>query len=269
MSDVEKRRNFLLGNISHLALALIIEALPLAVHLPLRFATLPGNTKGLSMIRTTLLAGAVLLLAVSSSPAAKHRAEVLAEAAPADAISKEIAPLLQPTGIRVIRGTSRKICDIWLCKQWKVKSFKLGNDLNYPFTPGQLIGVVRFHRKGRDFRAQDIAKGVYTLRYAQQPVDGAHVGTSPTRDFVLMIQTSRDKSGAPLQFEKLTQDSAEAAGTNHPCILSLQKAGEKAPLIRNNSELDWWIVRTQSDALQGKEAKKLPLELVVVGHAPE
>ena len=243
--------------------------LSLAEYLLLPFATPHGNTKGLSMNRTTLLAGAVLLLTVSSSQAAKHRAEVLAEAAPADAISKEIAPLLQPTGIRVIRGTSRKICDIWLCKQWKVKSFKLGNDLNYPFTPGQLIGVVRFHRKGRDFRAQDIAKGVYTLRYAQQPVDGAHVGTSPTRDFVLMIQTSKDKSGAPLQFDKLTQDSAEAAGTNHPCILSLQKAGEKAPLIRNNSELDWWIVRTQSEALQGEQAKKLPVELVVVGHAPE
>ena len=103
----KNRRNFLLGNISHLALALIIEALPLAVHLPLRFAILPGNTKGLSMIRTTLLAGAVLLLAVSSSPAAKHRAEVLAEAAPADAVSKEIAPLLQPTGIRVMCA---KIC---------------------------------------------------------------------------------------------------------------------------------------------------------------
>jgi len=230
------------------------------------------RSESASMNRNTLATLFVIALSASFCQAAKHRAEVLSEPAPAAAISEKIVPLLQPTGIRVIRGTSRKICDVWLCKQWQVKSFKLANDVNYPFVPGQLIGVVRFHRKGRDFRDQDISKGVYTLRYGHQPVDGAHVGTSPTRDFVLMIETTKDKSTAPLDFEKLTQDSAEAAGTNHPCILSLQKvakAAEKAPLIRNNAEHDWWIIRTQSKALQGDDAKNLPLELVVVGHAPE
>ena len=38
-----------------------------------------------------------------------------------------------------------------------------------------------------DFRDQGIPAGTYILRYSQQPVDGAHVGTSTTRDFLALL----------------------------------------------------------------------------------
>ena len=206
------------------------------------------------------------------SSAAEHRIESLEEPVPTDQISTEIANSLASEGISVFRGSTRRICDIWLCKQWSVKSFDTGSDTNYPFVPGQLIGVARYVRKGSDFRDQDIGKGVYTLRYAQQPVDGAHVGTSPTRDFLLLAEASKDRSPVVLDYETLTQNSAEAAGSSHPCLLSLQRLndGSKAiPSIHKLTNNEWWVVRMQSQAKVSGDTKNLKVDLVVVGHAAE
>ena len=222
-------------------------------------------------LRTHLLLLA-LLLAVTSLPAAEHRLEKAEGAAPADAVSPQIASVLSATGISVFRGETRKVCDIWLCKEWQLKDLKPKGDVSYPFQPGQLIGVVRFARRSSDFRDQEIEAGVYTLRYGQQPVDGAHIGTSLTRDFLLLVSVKHDKAVAPLDYKKLVESSSEVAAESHPALLSLQRIrGEVAtvPVIRNNAEKDWWSVRMQSKAKVGEELKNLTLELVVVGVASE
>ncbi len=205
--------------------------------------------------------------------AADHRLEPLSEAAPADELSAGIAGLLSPTGFKVIRGTSRTVCEIWLCKQWSVDAgFEPTSEVLYPFKQGQLIGVARFARKGADFRDQDIGKGVYTLRYAQQPVDGAHVGTSPTRDFLLLVSAKADKSGEMLDLEALVEKSQEAAESSHPAMLCLQrvaKAPSEKASIRHNEEHDWWILAFTGTAKAGAKKSKLPVELVVVGVSSE
>lgn len=202
--------------------------------------------------------------------AVDHRVEPLASPAPADAVSPQIAALLAPSGVKVIRGSTRTVCEIWLCKEWATQDGKLPSGVNYPFQPGQLMGVIRFPKKGGDFRDQDIAEGVYTMRYGQQPVDGAHVGTSATRDFLLLLKADQDKSPAVIEYKPLTKQSAEAAGSNHPALLSLQKAeGDSAPAIRHDEGRDWWIVHLQSTAKVGGAAKDAALDFVVVGHAGE
>jgi hypothetical protein len=221
------------------------------------------------MISRYLLGCLVVLGGIGGSVyAADHRVEALQEAPPKTELSENIAAQLAATGVRIIRGSTRSVCDIWLCKEWAVKSPAKGDDIIYPFTPGQLIGVVRYARKGSDFRDQDIAKGVYTLRYAQQPVNGDHVGTSPTRDFLLLMKASLDKSAANVDYEKLTEASAEAVESTHPGLLALQRLKGDGP-IRNNEEHDWWIVRLQGKAKMGTVSKKQPLDLVIVGQAAE
>lgn len=222
-------------------------------------------------LRTHLVLLAVIL-STTSLPAAEHRIEKAEGAVPADAVSPQIASVLSATGISVFRGETRKVCDIWLCKEWQLKALKPKGDVSYPFQPGQLIGVVRFARRSSDFRDQEIEAGVYTLRYGQQPVDGAHVGTSLTRDFLLLISSAQDKAVAPLDYKKLVESSSEVAAESHPALLSLQRVqGEVAaqPVIRNNAEKDWWIVRMQSKVKIGEELKNLALDLVVVGIASE
>ena len=62
-------------------------------------------------------------------------------------------------------------CEIWFRKD--------GPGLQ----PSALVGVLTFPKNTTDFRGQAIKAGSYTLRYAQMPSDGNHLGAAPTTDF--------------------------------------------------------------------------------------
>jgi hypothetical protein len=134
-----------------------------------------------------------------------------------------------------------------------------------------LIGVIRYPRKATDFRDQEIAAGVYTLRYGQQPIDGAHVGTSPTRDFLVVSPAAKDKSPAVLDNKALIAAGKETSGSSHPAILSLQRPGDSTqPLaVREDADHQLTIVRFSGKTKAGSAVKDLALELVLVGVASE
>jgi hypothetical protein len=212
------------------------------------------------------------LLVATPVQAADYRIEVNSDPAPADAVGPKIGGLLSPTGFKIIRGTSRVVCEIWLCKEWTVDSLEPTGQFLYPFRMGQLVGVARYPRKGGDFRDQEIEEGVYTLRYAQMPVDGAHVGVSPTRDFLLLVAIDDEDSIDDIEYDDLAVVSSDAVGTSHPGLLSMKKVsgdGKKSPAIRHDEENDWWIVQLQSKAKAGDKVKDLAFDLVVVGFAEE
>ncbi len=162
--------------------------------------------------------------------------------APPPGLAADVAARISPTGYQVFEGEKRLICEIWPAKSWAVKTgFKPSDTILYPFEIGELIGVLRFPRKGADFRDQDIGKGVYTLRYANQPVDGNHVGTFDTRDFLLMVPAKEDTSAGPIAQEALFKESADSAGATHPAIMPLLKpSGDEAPALHHAEERDWW-----------------------------
>ncbi len=208
----------------------------------------------------------------ASSLAQEYKVEKIETAAPADELSPEIAATLQPAGFKFVKGESRTVCEIWLCTQWPVAAAaKTGGDVIYPLTPGQLIGVVRYPRKAADFRGQDIAAGLYTLRYGQQPVDGAHVGTSPTRDFLVALPAAKDKSPTAIDYKALVAGGKETSGSGHPAILSLQRPGEAtdALAVREDAEHEWTIVRFTGQTKAGSEVTDLAVEAVLVGVAAE
>ncbi len=224
------------------------------------------------MIRSKILTLATILLLPWAAIAEEHRIEKLDESVPAGSVSSQIAPLLQETGITIYRGETRKICDIWLLKQWDVaQPTTLTRGILYPFTPGQLIGVIRYARRGSDFRDQDIESGVYTIRYGQQPVNGDHVGTSPTRDFLLLLNSDTDQSKQVLKYEQLAEESAVAAQSSHPAILCMTraKAEGKAPSIKENTEHEWQILRLQGKIATEEKSQPQAIELVIVGQAVE
>ena len=215
----------------------------------------------------------LLLVGLSSVPAAGQMYQVakVDTPAPADTVAAEIASLLSPAGFKVSQG-SRTVCEMWLTKEWPIAAdAKTGGDVLYPLTPGQLVGVIRYPQKAGDFRDQEVPAGTYVVRYGQQPVDGAHVGTSPTRDFFLLLPTAKDRTAAVLDYKTLTTTSKETTGATHPAILSLVKAAEGGqPLsVQEDADKHWVIVRFAGKAKQGSAAKDLPVELVVVGKAAE
>lgn len=214
------------------------------------------------MIRPAMFALATVLSA-SLVCGQEYKVEKLDGGPPADKLSPDIAKTIGSTGFKVLRGESRTVCEIWTVKELATKG-KTNDMVQYPLEPGQLIGVIRLPRKTTDFRNQEVASGVYTLRYGQQPVDGAHVGTFPTRDFVLLLPADGDKSPVTIaDYKTLTKASAASAGTSHPAIYPLLKPADgQTPSIRHDEEKDWWIIQFTAG---GKQA----LEMVIVGHAAE
>lgn len=223
------------------------------------------------MLRNSLLVFVFILCASLVANGQEYKVDKVDMAPPADQLAPEIIALIQPTGFKLAKG-ERAVCEIWLAREWPVSAdTKVGGDVIYPLTPGQLVGVARYPRKGSDFRDQDIPAGVYTLRYGQQPVDGAHVGTSPTRDFLLLLPAEKDRDPAVLDYKALVAAGKETTGAAHPAILSLQRPGEgtEALAVREDTEKEWTIVRFTGKAKTGTETKDLALELVVVGIAAE
>ncbi len=216
-------------------------------------------------IKRTLAWAAIAMFAPAWALAAEYRVETIKEA-PGGQLSAEIASQLSPTGFKVLLGEKRVVCEIWPAKQWTAKAdFEASETVLFPLEPGTLVGALRFARAGADFRGQEIPAGVYTLRYANQPVDGNHVGTFETRDFLLMLPASADQSPGPMAEMDLLETSAKSAESTHPAIMPLVKAAPgAAPALRHLEDQDWWTLR-----LAGKDAKggKLSLELIVVGKA--
>jgi len=211
-----------------------------------------------------------LLFAGSSRLLAQEYSTGAGEAAPTGAIAPEISSLLSAKGIKINKG-STTVCELWFAKEWPIEAdAKTGGEVLYPLTVGQVIGAIRFPKKASDFREQDVPAGVYVMRYAQQPVDGAHVGTSPTRDFLALSPAAKDKDPKPLDYKALVAASKETTGAPHPAIFSLQRVEDGAsPSVREVSDKEWVIVHYVGKVKQGGSVKDLPLDLVVVGKAAE
>ena len=216
---------------------------------------------------------AVFLLAmiVSTVAGQEYSVELINAVPEADEVSEELAGQLASTGIRVKRGSKRNVCEIWFCRELSVDAgFKPTEERLYPFSPGQLIGLLHFSRRGSDFRDQTVGRGWYTLRFGLQPVDGNHEGTSPTRDFLMLVDAEQDEHDKQWTVEDLQQMSAEAAGSTHPAMLSLQRASEGSqPAIRHDEANDWWILHVVDQGIDGDNTQEIPIDLVVVGHAAE
>ena len=219
--------------------------------------------------------GPCLTLALAASlAAADYRVEILREGPPVEDLAAEIAQELESEGVRLIRGSTATYCDIWLCKEpAAVAGFSPSAEIQYPFQPGQLIGVARFSRRGADFRDQKVPEGVYTIRYALQPQDGSHVGTFSTRDFLLLAKAVDDKSaGIVADSESLHKRSSAAVETSHPAMFPLVKPtaeSGQSPTLTHDEDHDWWILQGQMRVKVNDVVQPLDLAAVVVGVAEE
>lgn len=221
------------------------------------------------MMRSALAMGLMITI-ISTAASQDYSVEIVDEPAKAEGLAAELLQQFSSKGYRAKRG-SRTICELWLCKQWNIEAeFEATPERLYPFHPGQLIALVHFPRKTTDFRQQTITDGWYTLRFELQPVDGNHVGTSVTRDFLLAVAAEHDAADKDWDAKDLQAVSAEAAGASHPAMLCLQTAGASAePAMSHLEEQDWWVMHVLGQATEGGKQRALPLDIVIAGHAAE
>lgn len=196
----------------------------------------------------------------------------LAESAPSEGFSEAIRGTLRTEGLLIKQG-DRGWCRLWLTKSWPATAgFTATQTVLYPFSVGELFGAVEYLSAGEDFRGQEIAAGYYTLRYAQQPVDGNHVGTSETIDFLLLLPAEGDADTAAKTTEQLIESSKEAAQGNHPAMLCLQRlesAEPQGPELQHDTDRELWSLLFTGEAAEGDKLSPLPVKLVVVGKAAE
>src|ERR1700728_2223893 len=116
---------------------------------------------------------------------------------PPESVAAPVRDSLSGQCFRLEDDQGHTIADIWLRKAVPV-SEKPGapkGAILFPFlAEGELVGVLQFATEGHDYRDQPIAKGVYTMRYGLQPVNGDHLGVSAYRDYVLLMPAAKDKS---------------------------------------------------------------------------
>lgn len=212
---------------------------------------------------------AALVLLTSSVCLADHELKTVDKGP--DGLADGIAALLDPNGYQVT-GPDGVVVEVWLAKDLAVPgSFKPSPFRMYPFKSGQLLGAIRVGKSTEftDFRNQAIPEGTYTLRYGLQPMDGNHVGTSETYDFLLALPAARDKKPTAIASpDDLAQASARSASSTHPAIFSLldpAKAEDKASLAQEGNS-DHWVLTliARGEVKDGKPAK---IRMVVIGHS--
>jgi hypothetical protein len=197
----------------------------------------------------------VSLCAVAACAFGQYKTEA-AGAPPAEA-AQAVRDALQKDGTRV-SGPSGPVCEIWLRASAPAGK---NSEQNASFTDlpaGALMGVIRFPAKGTDRRGQAIPAGVYTLRLSFFPVDGAHQGISPTRDFLLLSPAAGDTDlNATPDFKQLVEMSRKTSGTAHPSILNAWKpdSAESAPTLKQEGG-DWVLYTKIGDR---------PIAIIVVG----
>jgi hypothetical protein len=153
-----------------------------------------------------------------------------------------LADRLDPQGSRIIHHKDT-VCDVWWLKSLHgVPTASSQPDLLYgSLQPGALVGLLQFiSPDAEDFRDQKLKPGLYTMRYAQIPQDGNHMGVSEYRDFVLLSPLSADTQlDKVLAFDDAVNLSRKATGTGHPAVISLSPpnpAYKKLPALLQDDQ---------------------------------
>ncbi|MFG0319423.1 MAG: DUF1326 domain-containing protein, partial [Planctomycetota bacterium JB042] len=185
----------------------------------------------------------------ASKFALKEIPRVEGEEAPSlpEEIPAAFAGLLDPRGMRVeMRG--KALYDVWFRAGLPVAETPHAEmSSSFGAIPlGAFVGVVRSYGLEVDYRESPIDPGFYALRYGLQPTDGDHLGTAPSRDFLVLTGFEDDRETAPVSdMEELSELSLLASSTEHPTVwYLLVPEGEPSERARlyEHGERDEWIL---------------------------
>ena len=180
----------------------------------------------------------LLFLACAFSAYAQDYKLEPVNAAP-DGLPAAYTSVVAAQGYRVT-GPKGPWCEVWFRKSLPTAAKSSDAAIVFPIAQGTLLGVIRFPSGGSDRRGQTFKAGLYTMRYSNYPVDGAHQGVAPQRDFALLTPIANDADPAAMPaFEKLVTAS-KTSGTAHPCVFSLEPPpGTSFPAVAKDGDTDW------------------------------
>ncbi|MBM3982905.1 MAG: hypothetical protein FJ304_22065 [Planctomycetes bacterium] len=179
------------------------------------------------------------------------------KAALPDDLAPAVRKLLDEQAL-VVRDSDTELMTVWFRAAIPAKATEeqVKNGITYAEIPeGTLVGAVRFTAKFTDYRKQELAAGVYTLRFALQPDIGDHTGTSPHPSFCLMCRAKDDKDAADMEKKKLIEVSSLVNEGRHPAVLLMWPNNGKDAGVKVVSKGDGVYVATIKRAMIAGELK--------------
>ena len=208
-----------------------------------------------TMVKRLVFLSFLSCIALFPLAAQNYKIEPISAAAPG--LPASLGSAIQDQGYRIV-GPSGPWCEVWLAKSIPAGK-STDSSIAFGIPQGTLLGILRFPGKGADRRGQVIPPGVYTIRYSNFPVDGAHQGAAPQRDFGLLTALADDTDPASKPaFDVLLAASRKASGTPHPAVFSLETPpqGAATPSVVKEGDHDWVLTAKAGD---------LTLSIIVVG----
>jgi hypothetical protein len=187
-----------------------------------------------------------------------------ADLPPPREIDPAIQKLLQPKAIQLVEG-DQPAFQFWLVNDLPLQSKPGAKPLD-AVKQATLLGVVSVPKALRDYRDDEIAAGVYTMRFALQPQDGNHLGSSEFLYFAALTPAKLDtKPDGITDYKSLVKVSSKETSTDHPVILSLRPtgSGDSPQLVEPAPEHK--SVRVKVPATAGGEKTSLAFEIVYEG----
>lgn len=220
------------------------------------------------MTRTfSIFASIVLLGAATLTTASALTLKVVDKAPPAQ-LDAAIRANLQNKALQLLNG-DKPVYEFWWCSEvpLQAKPASLPKALD-SLKQAELIGAVQVHAAQRDYRDDELRAGVYTMRFALQPQDGNHLGTSEFSWFAVLTPAKLDtKPDGIATYKALVKASSKETATEHPLILSLRPASSDASELPrlNEPAPEHKSVRVKVPARTADEKTSLVFEIVYEG----
>ena len=222
-------------------------------------------------MRLRVLTCLSVVLAVTALPlfAAEKAYSVKTDKMPAPKeVQEPIRKLLGERRVQLLNAKGDLLAEVWFRKDLPAKATEaqIKNGLTYMEVPESTVfGAIRFPKQFIDYRKQKIPAGVYTMRLANQPMDGDHMGTAPYSEFLLLSPAAEDKTPATMEAKKLQEMSGKTTG-GHPGVLLLfpGKGAATTPKLEKKPE-NHWILLYLLNAKAGDKKATLPVGLTLVG----
>ena len=183
-------------------------------------------------------------------------------------LQEPIRKLLGERCTQLLNAKGDVLAELWFRKDVPAKATdaQIKNGLTYrEVQETTLFGAIRFPKQVTDYRKQKIPAGVYTLRLANQPMDGDHMGTAPYSEFLLMSPAAEDKKPDPME-PKALQELSGKTTSGHPGVLLLfpGKGATAEPKLEKKEENHWVLLFLQEVKIGDKKAT-LPIGLTLIG----
>jgi hypothetical protein len=192
----------------------------------------------------------------------------VADKEPPKDLGESIRAKLQSKAVQLLDG-DKPAYEFWFSNEIPLQSKPASAAKSLDtLKPATLIAAVAVPKARRDYRDDELAAGIYTMRFALQQQDGNHLGTAEFLYFAVLVPAKTDTQlDGITEYKRLVKASSKETATDHPVVLSLRPASSDTgdfPSLQQPAP-DHKSVRVKVPAKAGDTKTDLVFEIVYEG----